>query len=85
MRILKFFLIAVFVAVALSTGFVAAAIAAIIAALYFGVRALLPKSPANLSSSPNVTRQNGPTRHRTQPPGSGDVIDITATEVPTRR
>ena len=85
MRILKFFLIAVFVAVALSTGFVAAAIVAIIAAIYFGVRALLPKSPSHSVDRTTFFQQKTPEQPRSRPAANGDVIDITATEVPTRR
>jgi uncharacterized protein (DUF58 family) len=76
MRAFKLILTVLFAAVAVTAGFVVAAIAALVGVVIFLTTRLLGRSRLKVSSS-NVQR-----RHPT--PNKGDAIDVLATEVESR-
>jgi hypothetical protein len=74
MRLLKFVLAGIVAVVAVIAGLFAAAIAALIALAVFASRRFF-RPPGSLGGPASARRKHSPARF-------GDVIDITATEVP---
>ena len=75
MRLLKFFLAALFAVVAVLAGVFVAAVAAVTGVAFFLVHRLLRRPRAAGRSAPPVGPHASPT-------SSNDVIEVTATEVP---